>query len=111
MSDGLSRPAIASPQDGEHGPMQDYANRTAVSGQEPWAIVSLVLGMASVTFGCCTWLIGFPIAIGAIITGVIGLKSSQRGMAIAGIVLGAVGVAAAVFGMIWGGLALIGSLL
>lgn len=60
------------------------------------AIVSLVLGIASLLGFCCFgWVAGVP----ALITGAIALKQGQsRGMAIAGMVLGGFGLLA---GMIW----------
>ena len=47
-------------------------------------IVALVLS--------CIWYISIPCAILAIIFGVLGLKSSKRGMSIAGITTGAIGM-------------------
>lgn len=50
------------------------------------AIAALVLGILNLLSWCLP-ICGFPMSIAGIITGVIGLKSSSRGLAIAGIVL------------------------
>jgi hypothetical protein len=55
------------------------------------AIGSFVLGILSL----CSWLIPFcggPIAIAGVVLGVLGMKSSKKGMAIAGIVMSAIGI-------------------
>ena len=50
----------------------------------------MVLGIVSLVL-FCIWYISLPCAILAIIFGIIAIKSSKRGMAIAGISTGAVG--------------------
>ena len=58
------------------------------------AIVSLVTGIISLIPGCCCGLIGIPMALVAIGTGIAGIvmansgKASGKGMAIAGVILG-----------------------
>jgi hypothetical protein len=54
------------------------------------AIASLVLGILNL-FTWCIPVCGFPFAIAGIVTGIFGLKSSKRGLAIAGIILSAIG--------------------
>ena len=54
------------------------------------AIAAMVLGIVSLVL-FCIWYISLPCAILAIIFGIISIKSSKRGMAIAGISTGAVG--------------------
>lgn len=54
------------------------------------AIAAMVLGIVSLVL-FCIWYISLPCAILAIIFGIIAIKSSKRGMAIAGISTGAVG--------------------
>ena len=59
------------------------------------ALVSLGLGISSVTMGCCCYL-NFPLGIAAVITGILGILKANKeglggkGMAITGIVLGVV---------------------
>ena len=50
------------------------------------AIAALVLGILSL----CAWLFpicGFPIAIAGVILGILGLKTSKKGMAVAGLIM------------------------
>ena len=54
------------------------------------AIAAMVLGIVSIVF-FCVWYISIPCAILAIIFGILSIKSTRRGMAIAGISTGAVG--------------------
>lgn len=57
------------------------------TGREGFAIASLVLGIiAVITF--CSWCIALPCAGLAIIFGVMGKDSAQKGLATAGMVLG-----------------------
>jgi hypothetical protein len=55
------------------------------------AIASLVLGLLSLFSFCLVFCAG-PLGLAGIITGIAGLKSSQRGLAIAGIVLSGLGL-------------------
>lgn len=55
-------------------------------------ITSLVLGIIAVVF-ICIWYISIPCGVLAIIFGILGRKSKEKGMAIAGIATGAIGVA------------------
>ena len=54
-------------------------------------IASMVLGIISIVL-FCIWYISVPCAILAIIFGILGMKSSFKGMAIAGIITGALGI-------------------
>lgn len=55
------------------------------------AIASLVLGILSVLISCF-WFCSMPLALGGIITGILGLKSSKKGLAIAGLILSGLAV-------------------
>ena len=52
------------------------------------SIASMVLGIFSLTFGCCITYVGIATAIAGLITGIISLKDKKpgKGMAIAGII-------------------------
>ncbi len=56
-----------------------------------FSIAALVLGIVALVLSCI-WYISIPCAILAIIFGILGLKSSKRGMSIAGITTGAIGM-------------------
>jgi hypothetical protein len=78
-----------------------------VKDQSGLAIGSLVLGILSL----CAWFLpicGGPIATGAVVLGVLGMKSSKRGIAIAGIVLGAIGIVLSLLNAVLGGLIALG---
>ncbi len=55
------------------------------------AIASLVLGVLSL-FSFCLVFCAAPLGLAGVITGIAGLNSSQRGLAIAGIVLSGLGL-------------------
>jgi hypothetical protein len=67
-----------------------------------FAIAALILGILSIPCGCLAYLAFLP-GVLAIIFGILSLKSSRKGMAIAGIVCGALGI---VFGIVMIGIAL-----
>jgi len=81
------------PSNGDDNSTGPYPGPRVRSGQvHPVAIVSLVLGIMSLTMGCCCWL-HIPLGIGAAITGGFGISmakqgSGGKGMAIAGLVMG-----------------------
>lgn len=52
-------------------------------------ILALVFGILGL-IACCIPCVGYPIAITAFVLGIIGLKKTGRGLAIAGIVLGVI---------------------
>jgi len=63
----------------------------AVKDKSGLAIAALVCGILSL----CSWLIPFcggPIALAGIILGVLGMKSSKKGMALAGLIMAAIGI-------------------
>ena len=67
---------------------QTYASYGEVENpSKAFAITSLVLGIVSIPFICCTW-IGLIIAVAGLVFGILSLtrKENGRGMAIAGIV-------------------------
>ena len=72
-------------------------NTENVKTEEPkqekkgFCIASLVLGIITLVF-FCLWYISIPCGILAIIFGIIGLKSTSRGMAIAGLITGSIGL-------------------
>lgn len=61
-----------------------------VKNRKGLAIAAMVLGIVSIVF-FCIWYISITCAVLAIIFGILALKSTGRGMAIAGISTGAVG--------------------
>ncbi len=56
-----------------------------------FCIASLVLGIVTLIF-FCIWYISIPCGILAIVFGILGLKSSGRGMAIAGLITSSIGL-------------------
>jgi hypothetical protein len=70
-------------------PEPQYDSPSPQKDNKGLAIAALVLGILNL----CSWffpLCGFPMGIGGVICGVLGLKSSSRVMAIVGIVLSAI---------------------
>ena len=63
------------------------------------SIASMVLGIFSLTFGCCITYVEIASAIAGIITGIISLKNKKpgKGMAIAGIIMSAIALVFLVF--------------
>lgn len=61
-----------------------------------FCIASMVLGIVAIV--CfCLWYIAIPCGILAIIFGILGVKSTNKGMAIAGIITGAIGLLIFIF--------------
>ena len=56
-----------------------------------FSIAALVLGIVAIVLSCI-WYISIPCAILAIVFGILGIKSSKKGMSIAGITTGAIGI-------------------
>lgn len=56
-----------------------------------FCIASLVLGIVALVF-FCLWYISIPCGILAIIFGILGIKSINKGMAIAGLITGSIGL-------------------
>jgi len=71
------------------------SNETPIQGVEKdrkgFAIASMILGIVSIVL-FCLWFISIPCGILAIIFGVISIKSTGKGMAIAGIITGGIGL-------------------
>jgi hypothetical protein len=61
------------------------------------AVASLVLGILSLPLSCCCGVFSFPLAVGGLATGILGLRSEDRGLAIAGIVLSSIGLVVFLF--------------
>lgn len=56
-----------------------------------FCIASLVLGIVALVF-FCLWYISIPCGILAVIFGILGIKTINKGMAIAGLITGAIGL-------------------
>lgn len=81
--------------------MQSTGAAPAPADRSALAIISLVLGI----LGLCAWILplcGFPISTVGLILGILGTRSSRRGMAIAGIVLAALTLLAAILNAAFG---------
>jgi hypothetical protein len=69
---------------------------TEASWQRPrhngLAVASFVLGICSLPLLCCCGAFGLPISVAGLALGIAGLRSQDRGMAIAGIVLSSIGL-------------------
>jgi hypothetical protein len=59
------------------------------------AVASLVLGILSVPCACA--FVGFLFGVPAIIFGILGIKSSKRGFAVAGVICGVAGLLLTIF--------------
>lgn len=65
------------------------------------AVTSLVIGI--IGFGAwCLPICGLPLSIGGLITGIMGMKSPGRGMAIAGVILNVLGLIAGIANAAYG---------
>jgi hypothetical protein len=119
--DLFARPSLSRPS----AFASDYGEVGGSGASNPLAVASLVLGILSfLAWGCCCLgsiipFVDFFLAVGAVVTGALGVKSSGetgtgKGMAIAGIVLGALSLlilaAWAVFMVFFGGLAAISAI-
>lgn len=56
-----------------------------------FCIASMVLGIVALVF-FCIWYVSIPCGILAIIFGILGIKSINKGMAIAGLITGSIGL-------------------
>ena len=72
-----------------------------VSGPGPIPIISLVVGVLAIPAACFP-ICGCPLAIAAIVLGVIGLNKPGRGLAIAGLSCGGVAVVLSIISAIIG---------
>ena len=66
-------------------------DKKQVNDKKGFSIAALVLGIVAIVLSC-TWYISIPCAILAIVFGILGIKSSKKGMSIAGITTGAIGM-------------------
>lgn len=66
-------------------------NTAPANDKKGFSIAALVLGIIALVL-CCIWYVSIPCGIIALILGIIGLKSSKRGMSIAGIITGVIGM-------------------
>ncbi len=73
-----------------------------ITGQEPKdhkgvALASFIIGIVNL-FAWCFPICGFVIAAGGVVTGILGMRSSKRWMAITGIALSALGI---ILSIVW----------
>lgn len=66
-------------------------DKKQVNDKKGFSIAALVLGIVAIVLSCI-WYISIPCAILAIVFGILGIKSSKKGMSIAGITTGAIGM-------------------
>ena len=66
-------------------------NTAPANDKKGFSIAALVLGIIALVL-CCIWYVSIPCGIIALILGIMGLKSSKRGMSIAGIITGVIGM-------------------
>lgn len=66
-------------------------NNSIQKDKKGFAIAALVLGIIAIIL-CCLWYVAIPCGILALIFGILGRKSSKRGMSIAGIITGVIGM-------------------
>lgn len=66
-------------------------NTTNGPDKKGFAIAALVLGIIAIVL-CCIWYVSIPCGIIALILGILGRKSSKKGMSTAGIVTGVIGM-------------------
>ena len=69
----------------------NQATNTAPANDKKGFSIAAVLGIIALVL-CCIWYVSIPCGIIALILGIIGLKSSKRGMSIAGIITGVIGM-------------------
>lgn len=95
-----SEPQYQKPQYENYG--GTYNNGNKQTGNT-LAIVSLVLGILSIVC-CCFSALQIILAIGALVTGIISVKSTEngKGMAIAGIVMGGLMILSGIIGIVFG---------
>lgn len=102
---GMGEPPVAPEQ-----PMYNntYSNtyEQPVTPSEPQkndtlAIVSLILGIAAIVFGCCVTYLGIALGVGGIICSIMSKKKQKSGMATAGLVCSIIGIVLAVIWIVF----------
>lgn len=81
-----------------------YEDTAEVKGKKPFAITSLICGIASIVC-CCIPILCYLFPIAGIVFGILSLKKEEgrgKGMAIAGIVCGSIGAIYIIFALIVG---------
>lgn len=68
---------------------------TIKKDKKGFCISALVLGIIALVF-FCIWYVSIPCGILAIVFGIIGIKTPNKGMAIAGLITGSIGLAISV---------------
>lgn len=74
-------------------------NAKQANDKKGFSIAALVLGIVALVLSC-VWYISIPCAILALVFGILGIKSSKKGMSIAGIATGATGLVICIFMLI-----------
>ncbi len=89
---GAYPPAPPAPPAGQYNNMPPIVPQKPGDPTKNWmGILSMIFGILSIL--CCfVWYISVALGAAAVIFGILGLKSQQRGMAIAGIITGGVGL-------------------
>lgn len=72
-------------------PKVEVIKEEPAKDKKGFSIAALVLGIVAIVL-CCIWYISIPCGILAIIFGVLGIKSSKKGMSIAGVTTGTIGL-------------------
>lgn len=76
----------------QNNPYQQPVPPEGPKKTDPLAIVSLVLGIASIVMGCCIPILSIALGIGGIICSVMSSKKQKSGLATAGIVCSIIGI-------------------
>lgn len=79
-----------------HRVIEPAGNVFLTKDNERKAKASLVLGITGLVTALLLPIVGIPVAIVGLIMGVIGQKSSKKGMALAGLILSIIGVVAGI---------------
>ena len=81
-----------SPYTGDNSYSQFNMNDNKKGTSNGFGIASLICGIISILSCCCSWIIGLPCGIAAVVLGIIQLvKYQEKGLAIGGIVTGIIG--------------------
>lgn len=70
---------------------QEKVTETPKKEKKGFCIASMILGIVALVF-FCIWYISIPCGILAIIFGILGVKTINKGMAIAGLITGSIGL-------------------